>query len=118
MTIPTRRLSRHSLPSRVPGTPGKPPARGRRLLWPMLLATPLVFSQTLPGTWLFFGGGLNNNHNALFEHNINTRNAGSLGVKWVYQTTPDSGASTGSPLTNGDVTVPPAVLGGDRKSVV
>jgi hypothetical protein len=109
MNIPMRRLGRHS---GMPRTPDKPPGRAGRLLWPLMFATPLVFSQTLPGTWLFFGGGLDNDHNASFEQNINTGNAGSLGVKWVYQTTPDTGASTGSPLTNDDVTVPPAVLGG------
>lgn len=112
MNILMSRLGRHSFPSEVLGKPGKPPGRARRLLWPLLLATPLVFSQTLPGTWLFFGGGLDNNHDASFERNINTGNVSSLGVKWVYQTTPDTGASAGSPLINGDVTVPPAVLGG------
>ena len=80
MNISMRRFGRHSFPSGVPRTPG--------ILWSLLLGTPLVFSQTLPGTWLFFGGGLDNNHNASFEQNINTRNVGSLGVKWVYQTTP------------------------------
>lgn len=112
MNISMRRLGRHSFPSSVPRTPGKPPGRAGRLLWPLLLATPLVFSQTLPGTWLFFGGGLDNNHSASFEQNITTRNVGTLGVKWVYQTTLDTGTSNGSPLTNGDITVPPAVLGG------
>ena len=88
------------MPFLVHRASGKPPGRVLRLLLPLLLATPLAFSQALPGTWPSDTGGFENKHNESSEQVINSGNADALGVKRVSQTLPGTWLSLGGGLDN------------------
>jgi len=56
------------------------------------------------GSWPNFGGDLGNTHNAEDEISISPSTAGSLAVKWIYETAPEGEFA--------DVSVPPALADG------
>jgi polyvinyl alcohol dehydrogenase (cytochrome) len=64
------------------------------------------------GNWRYYGGNRGNTHYAKGETAISPDTVDQLQVKWTYQTTPDVPVDPLFPLTVGDVTVPPAVVGG------
>ena len=86
---------------------------GALMVWTFLVMGLAVVASGDPSpSWNFFGGNLENTHSADGETAISPGNVDQLGVKWIYQTTPDIPVDPLFPLTVGDVTVPPAVVDG------
>ncbi len=88
----------------------------RKLRALFLLTTALAFvahaaDSMAQSSWRFFGHDLGNSHHANTESKISPATVGDLQIKWVYETTGEFEPDIFGRI-NGDVTVPPAYVGG------